>query len=137
MRTSVKNCIIIFVLSGLTGLTVFLLSLFNVLVLDALTALFPYLMITALVLYAVFFTSLIHTDKNMLVREAVCCCGKTAMIGFIGTLTLVPFTLLLFNSTIKILFDLALGAVFFFHVMMLAGTGCILTVMYQCRKHNC
>ena len=137
MNTSIKNCIVIFIAAVITGLAIFLLSLFNVLAVEAAASVLPAATLAALVLYAVFFYALVQTEKNRLVREAVCCCGKLAIIGFIGTLVFSLLALLLLNGTIKILFDLALGFVFFFLVMLLAGAGCILTILYQCRRNEC
>ncbi len=137
MNTSIKNCIVIFIAAVITGLAIFLLSLFNVLAVEAAASVLPAANLAALVLYAVFFYALVQTEKNRLVREAVCCCGKLAIIGFIGTLVFSLLALLLLNGTIKILFDLALGFVFFFLVMLLAGAGCILTILYQCRRNEC
>ncbi len=137
MNTSIKNCIAVFIAALIGGLAVFLLSLFNVIVIETAAAIIPYLMIVALVLYGIFFYALIATEKNRLVREAVCCCGKAAIIGFIGTLVLAPLAWLLLGGTIRVLFDIALGLVFFFLVLLLAGTGCILTIIYQCRRNEC
>lgn len=137
MNTSVKNCITVVTAALLTGLAVFLLCILNVIVFDSLPDLLPLLTAAAFILYAVFFYALIHAEKNRLVREAVCCCGKTAIVGFIGFLILVPIVLLLFSGTVRILFDLAIGLLFFFYTLFLAALGCILIVIYQCRKNDC
>ncbi len=137
MNTSIRNCIAVVICALLAGLTVFILSILNVLAFDTLATLLPLLIIITFVLYAVFFYALIHAEKNRFIREAVCCCGKTAIFGFVGTLIFSPIALLLFGSQIRILFDLALGFVFFFYTMALAALGCILTVIYQCRKNDC
>lgn len=137
MNTSIRNCIAVVIAALLAGLAVFILSILNVLAFETVSALFPLFILTAFVLYAVFFHALVHAEKNRLVREAVCCCGKAAIIGFIGTLVFAPITLLLFGGTVRILFDLALGFTFFFYTMLLAGMGCILTIIYQCRRNEC
>ena len=137
MNTSIKDCFVVVFIAFLAGLAAFLLSLLNVLTYEFILNVMSLIFVAAVVLYAVFFPALVNTEKSRVVREAVCCCGKVAIIGFIGTLIFAPITLLLNSATIKVLFDLALGFTFLFLTMIAGGMGCILTVIYQCTRNNC
>lgn len=137
MNTSAKNCIAVFLAAFAAGLTVFLLSLFQVFSTAQTIQFLNAAVLVAFILYGVVFYTLLTGEKNRLVREAVCCCGKLTMIGFTGTILASFFTLLLYGGTIRILFDLGLGFVFFFLTMILAGMGCIITIIYQCRRNDC
>lgn len=137
MNTSARNCIAVIFAALVGGLGAFLLSLFNVFNIELTTQLINAVFIIALVLYAIFLYALINAEKNRLVRDAVCCCGKLAIIGFVGTILTTALTLLLFGGAVRILFDLALGFLFFFLTLMLAALGCIITVLYQCRHNDC
>lgn len=137
MNTSIKNCLAVIFVAILAGLAAFILSILNVFAFDFIPNILTLIVIAAFVLYAVFFHALIHTEKTRLVREAVCCCGKTAIIGFVGTIVFALITALLVNGSVKILFDLGLGFTFLFLTMLLAGMGCILTIIYQCTRDNC
>ena len=137
MNTSACNCITVVIMAFLAGIAAFILSILNVFAFDFIPNVLFLTVLAAIVLYAVFFHGVLNTEKNRVIREAFCCCGKLAIIGFIGTIIFALMTLLLYNGTVKVLFDLALGFTFLFLTMILAGMGCVLTGIYQCSKNNC
>ena len=137
MNTSACNCITVVIMAFLAGIAAFILSILNVFALEFIPNVLYLTVLAAIVLYAVFFHGVLNSEKNRVIREAFCCCGKLAIIGFIGTIIFALMTLLLYNGTVKVLFDLALGFTFLFLTMILAGMGCVLTGIYQCSKNNC
>lgn len=137
MNTSACNCITVVIMAFLAGIAAFILSILNVFAFEFIPNVLYLTVLAAIVLYAVFFHGVLNAEKNRVIREAFCCCGKLAIIGFIGTIIFALMTLLLYNGTVKVLFDLALGFTFLFLTMILAGMGCVLTGIYQCSKNNC
>ena len=137
MNTSACNCITVVIMAFLAGIAAFILSILNVFAFEFIPNVLYLTVLAAIVLYAVFFHGVLNAEKNRVIREAFCCCGKLAIIGFIGTIIFALMTLLLYNGAVKVLFDLALGFTFLFLTMILAGMGCVLTGIYQCSKNNC
>ena len=137
MNTSACNCITVMIMAFLAGIAAFILSILNVFSFELIANVLYLGIIAAIVLYAVFFYGVLNAEKNRVIREAFCCCGKLAIIGFIGTIIFALMTLLLYNGTVKVLFDLGLGFTFLFLTMALAGIGCVLTGIYQCSRNNC
>ena len=95
------------------------------------------ILMIALTLYAVFIIVFVFVEKNRLIREALCNCGKLAIVGFIGAILSALFTNMLYGGTIRILLDLGIGVTFFFLTLILAGIGCVITSIYHCKNHDC
>ncbi len=133
MRNNVKYCCLILALALIVGFIVYILAAGGLIVINFTLPIFT--VASAISLIAVTVLAVFSASKSHKLNEAFCCCGNMSLIGGV---VLVIISILSTLIPIGIVFNIAVGIIFFLLIVQLGGIWCFLQAYAGCNdKSGC